>query len=480
MTVYAIRFQDESTRAARKSRRSVSDSDSSLHEIKGNTLKRNSKQNSLIFGKLPDKTELAYKNQGKIVLLGYKNGRGIFLDDSNSEISPSKFEARAGFSSRRKPYENIFLKTGLSVCEYASSLNSNCAKKNNDTCGKCGVCKEGKELLFCNGCPLSFHKECLTEEVVPFDKWFCKYCSNSKKCLRQKGQSKQVACALCSEVEVGFNESTVIICDQCEKDYHIGCLREKKIADLKDLPPGNWFCSKDCGLLHSHLNDVVEGEPVNVPKYFMDRITKKLKNPAGDSNPDIKWIVLRGKNASEENRALLKKAVDILHDVFKPIIDPVTRNDFIESMAYGLKMGGSTMNGLDFSGVYCALLTLNNEAVTAGLFRVFGRNIAELSIVATSKSYHRKGYFNIFFNVFESFLSSFDIKKLLIPASEEAKLMWTQKYGFQDVTQKQLMEYRQTQKSMIEFQGTSLLEKETMPASILARGEQRSNSAVLE
>ncbi|PWA94587.1 Zinc finger, FYVE/PHD-type [Artemisia annua] len=100
----------------------------------------------------------------------------------------------------------------------------------------------------------------------------------------------------------------------------------------------------------------------------MDRITKKLKNPAGDSN----WIVLRGKNASEENRALLKKAVDILHDVFKPIIDPVTRNDFIQSMAYG------------------------NKAVTAGLFHVFGRNIAELSIVATSKSYHRKCVFHVF------------------------------------------------------------------------------------
>lgn len=118
------------------------------------------------------------------------------------------------------------------------------------------------------------------------------------------------------------------------------------------------------------------------------------------------------------------------------------------------------MNGLDFSGVYCALLTLNSKAVTAGLFRVFGRNIAELSIVATSKLYQGKGYFNIFFNCFERLLSRLDIKKLLIPASEEAKLMWTQKYGFRDVTRVQLMKYRQTQPSMVEFQGTSLLEKE--------------------
>nr|GEU97701.1 increased DNA methylation 1-like [Tanacetum cinerariifolium] len=147
----------------------------------------------------------------------------------------------------------------------------------------------------------------------------------------------------------------------------------------------------------------------------MDIIKKKMKESAEDSiaNLDVNWILLRGKAASEEDKAQLKDAVDIFHNLFKPIIDPVTRSDFIESMAYGMEMGGSTMNGSDFSGVYCALLTINSKAVTAGLFRVFGRNIAELSIVATSKSYQRKRN-----------------------------------------------EYRRTHTSMVEFRGTSLLEKE--------------------
>lgn len=30
-----------------------------------------------------------------------------------------------------------------------------------------------------------------------------------------------------------FNDRTVIVCDQCEKEYHIGCLRENNMADLK-------------------------------------------------------------------------------------------------------------------------------------------------------------------------------------------------------------------------------------------------------
>nr|GFC50260.1 increased DNA methylation 1-like [Tanacetum cinerariifolium] len=178
---------------------------------------------------------------------------------------------------------------------------------------------------------------------------------------------------------------------QCEKEYHIGCLRENSIADLKDLPD-NWFCTEDCGTLNTCLNDLIKRGPLKVPQYYMDIIKKKMKESAEDSiaNLDVNWILLRGKAASEEDKAQLKDAVDIFHNLFKPIIDPVTRSDFIESMAYGMEMGGSTMNGSDFSGVYCALLTINSKAVTAGLFRVFGRNIAELSIVATSKSYQRK------------------------------------------------------------------------------------------
>ncbi|GKA08556.1 hypothetical protein Tco_0687887 [Tanacetum coccineum] len=71
------------------------------------------------------------------------------------------------------------------------------------------------------------------------------------------------------------------------------------------------------------------------------------------------------------------------------------------------------------------------------------------SLASKENPIYIKGYFNAFFNCFESFLSYLDIKKLLIPASEDAKIMWTTKYGFPDVTREQ-----------VEFQGTSLLEKE--------------------
>lgn len=41
---------------------------------------------------------------------------------------------------------------------------------------------------------------------------------------------------LCHEPDFdreGFSDKTVLICDQCEKEYHIGCLRQHKMVDMQ-------------------------------------------------------------------------------------------------------------------------------------------------------------------------------------------------------------------------------------------------------
>lgn len=43
------------------------------------------------------------------------------------------------------------------------------------------------------------------------------------------------SCVLCHHHEfdkAGFSDRTVIICDQCEREYHIGCLREHGMENL--------------------------------------------------------------------------------------------------------------------------------------------------------------------------------------------------------------------------------------------------------
>ena len=62
-------------------------------------------------------------------------------------------------------------------------------------------------------------------------------------------------CVLCKVPDFlrgGFGERTMIICDQCEREYHIGCLAEHGRAHLTELPEGK--ASLYDILLTLHLN----------------------------------------------------------------------------------------------------------------------------------------------------------------------------------------------------------------------------------
>lgn len=45
-------------------------------------------------------------------------------------------------------------------------------------------------------------------------------------------------CVLCYEPDFlrgAFGDRTIIICDTCEREFHVGCLREQNRADLKEV-----------------------------------------------------------------------------------------------------------------------------------------------------------------------------------------------------------------------------------------------------
>ena len=51
-------------------------------------------------------------------------------------------------------------------------------------------------------------------------------------------------CALCASPDFqrdGFGPNTVLICDQCEREFHVGCLQRSGIAELTALPEGEGF-----------------------------------------------------------------------------------------------------------------------------------------------------------------------------------------------------------------------------------------------
>ncbi|CAK9157701.1 unnamed protein product [Ilex paraguariensis] len=375
------------------------------------------RMHKLVFedGGLPDGTAVAYYSRGKKLLDGYKKGSGIFCSCCNTEVSPSQFEAHAGWASRRKPYGYIYTSNGVSLHELAISLLKGRKHSSKESDDLCIICADGGKLVLCDGCPRAFHKECASLSSIPRGKWFCKYCQNmfqrerfvehnanavaagrvsgvdpieqiTKRLIRivkNPEEAEVIACVLCRGYDFsksGFGPRTVILCDQCEKEYHVGCLKKHKMADFKELPKGKWFCCMECRRIYVALQNLLISGAEKLPDYLLNVIKKKHEEKVLDSVPesDVRWRVLSGKIASRETRLLLSEAVAIFHDCFDPIVDSVTGRDFIPSMVYG-----RNIRGQDFGGMYCAILTVNTSVVSAAIFRVFGQDMAELPLVAT-------------------------------------------------------------------------------------------------
>ncbi|CAN8285595.1 unnamed protein product [Cochlearia groenlandica] len=467
---------------------------------KGKLTRKDQRLHKLVFEDdiLPDGTEVGYFLAGKKLLVGYKKGFGIHCSCCNKVVSPSSFEAHAGCASRRKPFQQIYTTNGVSLHELSVALSMDqrfSIRENDDLCS---ICQDGGDLLCCDTCPRSYHIVCASLPSLPIEKWSCKYCVNmierekfvnsnqnavaagrvdgvdaiaqiTQRCIRivsSFGSELPSVCVLCrghSFCRMGFNSRTVIICDQCEKEFHVGCLKEHNIADLKELPEEQWFCSLVCKKINTSLSSLVVYGEEKLSNNFLKNFIRKKQKPdeenCQDDNitHDISWKVLSGKVASsDDTKLLLAKAVSILHERFDPISDNGSRGDLIPAMVYGRKTKGQ-----DFSGMYCTMLTVDEVIVSVGIFRVFGSELAELPLVATSKDCQGKGYFQCLFACIEKLLGFLNVKHLVLPAAEEAKSIWTDKFGFTKMTHEEVNEYRKDFSVMV-FHGTSMLRK-TVP-----------------
>ncbi|KAL3642636.1 hypothetical protein CASFOL_013451 [Castilleja foliolosa] len=430
--------------------------------------KKDQRMHKLVFenGGLPDGTEVAYYSNGKILRDGYKMGSGIICRCCSTLVSPSQFEAHAGRASRRKPYMYIYTSNGVSLHEYAVSLLKVRNYSSNDNGDFCVICADGGKLVLCDGCPRAFHKECASLSSIPHGKWYCTYCQNmfqresfvewnanavaagrisgidsiediKNRCIlhvKNPEEAEVIACVICRGYDFsksGFGPRTVILCDQCEKEYHVGCLKKCKMADLKELPKGKWFCSSNCKGIYSALQNLLNTGAEKLPDPSLEIMKKVIeKSSVADTDFDVRWRLLNGKISSRETRVLLSQAVAIFHDSFAPIIDSETGRDFIPSLVYG-----RNIRGQDFSGMYCAILTVNSTVVSAGILRIFGHEVAELPLAATRGGNQGKGYFQILYSCIENLLASLNVKSLVLPATDDAKSIWTDKFGFEKIQQ---------------------------------------------
>ncbi|GAB2272259.1 hypothetical protein Dimus_007079 [Dionaea muscipula] len=479
-----------------KTPKSPSSVSSSKTKSSGKITKKDLRMHKLVFeeGALPDGTELGYYAGGKRLLEGYKKGSGIYCLCCNSVVSASQFEAHAGCAARRKPYCYIYTSNGVSLHELSISLASKHTFKESDDL--CIICADGGKVVICDLCPRVFHPECASLDGIPRGKWYCKYCQNmfhresfvaynanaiaagrvsgvdpikeiSKRCIRivNDFETDATACVLCSGSDFSqrFGPRTIILCDQCEKEYHVGCLKDHSMADLKELPKGNWFCTSDCVRIHSTLQNLLVRGSEQLPESLIDVIRKKnMQNSTGSvADMNISWRIINGNITSKGTKALLLQAIAIFHDGFSPIVDGRTGRDLIPAMVYG------NMRGLEYKGMYCAVLTVNSLVVSAAVFRVFGTEVAELPLVATINGSHGKGYFQTLYGCVERLLASLEVKSIVLPAAEEAKAIWTDRFGFRHMTLDEISSYQKNCCPMVFFQGTVMLHK-AIPACEVA------------
>ncbi|XP_015058462.1 uncharacterized protein LOC107004678 isoform X1 [Solanum pennellii] len=459
----------------------------------GKLTRKDLRMHKLVFEEdaLPDGTALAYYVRGQKLLEGYKKGHGIFCYCCNTEVSPSQFEAHAGCASRRKPYLYIYTSNGVSLHELSIKLSKerrSSAEENDDLCS---ICADGGDLLCCDNCPRAFHTECVCLPSIPTGTWYCKYCENmfakerfvennanakaagrvagvdaieqiTRRCIRmvETLETEVSVCVLCRDQDFsksGFGPRTVIICDQCEKEYHVGCLKEHNIDDLQELPKDKWFCCTDCSRIHVALEKVVSDGEQNIPESLLEVLKAKNegKGSVNNSRLDIKWRLLSGKMSSEETRVWLSSAVSIFHEQFDPIADASTsRLDLIPHMVYG-----RSFKDQDYGGMFCAILLVNSLVVSAGIFRVFGKEVAELPLVATSTNCQGQGYFQSLFSCIENLLRSLKVENLVLPSAEEAEAIWTNRFSFTKIPEEQMKQYRKNYQMMV-FSGTSMLQKQ--------------------
>ena len=172
------------------------------------------------------------------------------------------------------------------------------------------------------------------------------------------------------------SDETMIYCDQCEREYHVGCLRAQG-RRLKNIPTGDWFCSKECSAIKSDFAK------------FVGRWHKIDKN--------VHWSIFH--SSVPPHAKYLKAALAIFEECFDPIVNQRTWENQAEMM---VKSSASIEN--NFKGFHTFVLRVGKLCVSAATIRIFGEHVAEMPLVATKFSHRNRGLCKLLMNSLENVL----------------------------------------------------------------------------
>ncbi|XP_022136889.1 increased DNA methylation 1-like [Momordica charantia] len=415
--------------------------------------------------------KVCYKLSGKDPLgWGRITNEGIIRCDCCSNLFRiSSFEAHTG-STKRRPAANIFLENGRSLLECLNQLTiipqikSPHEKPNNNNKispppsssdkfvpdqndSVCSVCYFGGELILCDHCPAAFHGSCLGFKAIPLGEWFCPSCC-CKICGQGTYDSTGPSPSSSSNHQI---DSNFVKCVQCEQKVHVGCVNS--IRGLEEDDPNNpnidrenWFCTQKCENIHTGLQNL---------------LWKEIKIPMGEEGEEdryLTWTLMKHSTelaAEGTHRKKLNLSLAVMHESFRPVKDPMTKNDLIEDVVYSRR---SELKRLNFGGFYTvALEGKNSKVMTVATVRVYGEEVAEVPLVATRLKHRRHGMCRALMKELEQQLMKLGVKKLTLPAVPEALGTWTGAFGFSRMAESdrsELVKY-----TLLSFQHTVMCQK---------------------
>ncbi|KAJ9543671.1 hypothetical protein OSB04_023378 [Centaurea solstitialis] len=400
------------------------------------------------------KVQYRCKKDGRTMKEGRVTRDGIKCRCCKRTFSVTGFRSHAGRTAGRRPSANVFLEDGRSLLDCQRQLQENLDQDSrsinrheieNENDYICSICQYGGELVLCDECPSSFHTSCLGLKVeVPEGEWFCPSC----------------CCGICNRNRFDENyeqntDSDVLNCAQCERRYHIGCLKGSEgFLKPETYLEANWFCSLRCEEVRVEVFDII---------FSLHGLLGK-SIPVGRDN--LTWTLLKHKklessdyddsDAEEltENNSKLNVAISVMHECFEPVKEPRTGRDITEDV---ILCRWSELRRLNFKGFYTVLLEKDDELISTAVVRVYGEKVAELPLVGTRFQYRRRGMCHILMHELEKKLKELGVERLVLPAVSSVLNTWTQSFGFSLMTESEKSKFLGC--TFLDFQGTTMCHK---------------------